>query len=108
MPGEVTYDKHYLLLNFTCSIVSSILLKPIDVEPLIGLPMNEEGLIKPLIQNWCADHMENPVDVNIIHKFALKLAIKGTMIRFSLYCVILCKAETIAIYCGRNYSSYEH
>ncbi len=59
MLGEMTDEKHMALLNFLCSIVSSVLLNQIDSEPLIGLPMNVEGSLKPLMKEWLAkDHPE--------------------------------------------------
>ena len=84
MPEEVTDDKHYALLNFVCSIVSSLLLRPIDAEPSIGLSMNIEGSLKPMIQEWLSDHDEAPVDVNDVHNFALQLAMKGVNIPLSI------------------------
>ena len=73
MPREMTDDRHMALLNFVCSIVSCILLKPIDSEPSIGLAMNVKGSLKPMIKEWLADHSEAPVNVNDVHNFALQL-----------------------------------
>ncbi len=84
MPGEMTDEKHMVHLNFVCSIVSSLLLRPIDAEPSIELAMNIEGSLKPMIQEWLADLPEALVDANDVHNFALQLAMKGVNITLAL------------------------
>ena len=59
MPEEMSDDKHGALLNFVCSIVSSLLFNQIDSEPSIGLKMNAKGSLQPVIKKWLArDHPE--------------------------------------------------
>ncbi len=84
----MTDEKHGALLNFVCSIVSSLLFNQIDLEPLIGLPMNNEGSLKPKIKKllaWLAcNHPEAPVDVNDVHNFVLQMAMKGVHIPLNI------------------------
>ena len=47
--------------------------------------MDKEEWLYPHINKFCADKMLKPTDVNIVHTFALKLAIVGTMIPLSLF-----------------------
>ena len=60
------------------------LLNQIDSEPSIGLQMNVEGSLKPMIQEWLSDHSEAPVNVNDVYNFALQKAMKGVHIPLSI------------------------
>ena len=81
----MTDEKHGALLNFVCSIGSSVSLNQIDSEPLIGLQMNVQDSLKLLIKKWLAyDHPEAPVDANDVHNFALQMAMKGVHIPLNI------------------------
>ena len=83
MPEEMTDEGHMALLNFVCSIVSSLLFNQIDAEPSIGLKLNDVGL-RAMFEKWL-DSQQSPVDVNKLHNYALQMAMKAVWIPLSIF-----------------------
>ena len=81
IPEEITDEGHLGLVNFMCSIVSSILFNQIDSEPSIGLKMDVKGS-RGTFEKWLHTQ-QTPVDVNNLHNFALRLGMKAVYIPLS-------------------------
>ena len=83
IPEEITDEGHLGLVNFMCSIVSSILFNQIDSEPSIGLKMDVKGS-RGTFEKWLHTQ-QTPVDVNNLHNFALRLGMKAVYIPLSIF-----------------------
>ena len=83
LPEEMADEGKIALLNFACSIVSSLLFNQIDAEPSIGLKLNDKGL-RAKVEKWL-DSQQTPVDVNNLHNFALQVAMKAVWVPLSIF-----------------------
>jgi hypothetical protein len=81
-PGQVTDDKVYHpLQKFTNKIVSDMLLREIDHAPSICVAVNVDHWINSPIESFLNNDRDQDIDnINVIFKFAIKIAAHATQI----------------------------